>query len=99
LQAFVLSGRNHAPGYQGTEIIWDELNEALKATKTPVSKDEKSLFQQAIHRALSEDGMISQWEALAQRTVDPQTSAVTYMNPAYEDLADYAARYSRSIEH
>jgi len=95
MEAFVLVGRNHARGREGAALRWVDLNQAL-LTQRQAESGQPSPLRKAVDAALAEGGIISQWMEKAGRYVDADKES--FRNPAYRDLADYAARYFRSAE-
>ncbi|NOZ71969.1 MAG: hypothetical protein GXP38_08650 [Chloroflexi bacterium] len=103
LESFVLVGRNHARDRRDVRLDWSALQEALlEQWKTPEGEDDSEPKQSplcaAIKRALAKDtGLVDQWMAIAGQRIDMQTDNVSYRNPVYRDLSDYARDYFESI--
>ncbi len=96
IEAIVLVGLNHARGRETAELRWDELNAALLKQRK-AGEGKTSPLKQAVTAAVGQDGMVGQWMKYAGRSVDAKTDKETFRNPAYRDLADYAADYFRSV--
>jgi hypothetical protein len=97
MEAFVLVGRNHARSREGAALNWIDLNQTL-VIQRQAAEGRPSALHKAVEAALAEGGLISQWTQRAGRYVDPHTDKESFRNPAYRDLADYAARYFKSVE-
>lgn len=98
LEAFVLLGKNHARGREGSPLDWVSLNQALIAAREAVSSETDSPLRQALQKALGEEGVVAQWRQQAGFFVDPNTDKQSFRNAAYRDLSDFAERYYKSVE-
>jgi len=95
LEAFVLVGLNKARGLKDVGLDWVDLKSVLAGLRKPATEGGVSALRTAFGKALESDGLIARWNKLANGSLGATDEV--FENPAYHDLADYSARYFKSV--
>jgi len=97
IESLVLVGKDWNPDHQGIEMDWDTLSQKLMEARISAVEEEKSIFTQKIETALAAGGIVGAWKIRADKKMNAETRKYVIKFPAYDDLADYAERYYRSL--